>query len=231
MESVPRPVGDYIVALTEEFAPSLAETALIIVDLQYATASWEAGLGRICRDDGRTDQVQWRLDRVDQLVIPNVRRLLAAARASGMNVLYITTGAQTRDFRDVPVHYRSTLRMANNRRGTHEHEIRDEVAPREDEIVINKTTISAFGSSGIGATLRALGVEYAVFCGVSTNTCVDATARDAAERGYRSIVVSDACSAAQIGYHEAALVNFQRLFGRVETTAGVLDLLGLTARR
>jgi nicotinamidase-related amidase len=156
------------------------------------------------------------------VVIPNLRRLITVVRQRGLRVIYVTSGATVPDFSDLAVHFRRTAMATNNRVGTREHEIRDEVRPEPGDIVINKSSVSAMHSSNLDSVLRANGIECVLFAGVSTNTCVDTTARDAAERGYKAMLVADCCSAAKPEYHEGALVNFQRLFGRAEDAADII---------
>jgi nicotinamidase-related amidase len=55
---------------------------------------------------------------------------------------------------------------------------------------------------------------------------VEGTARDAADRGFRCVLVEDGCGAASPALHDAACHNFQRLLGRVESSARVLAELG-----
>ena len=90
------------------------------------------------------------------------------------------------------------------------------------EPVLNKTTMSAFHSSGFERLLRAWGVELLLFTGISTNSCVQGTARDAADRGFSCVLVEDACGAASQALHDAACTNFARLLGRVASTTEVL---------
>jgi len=87
---------------------------------------------------------------------------------------------------------------------------------------VTKLSASAFTSSSIDALLRNLEVESIIFTGVSTSQCVDLTARDAADRGYRCVVVADAVAEDRPDYHEWTLEQFRRLFGRVATTDEVL---------
>ncbi len=228
-EAFDRPHADYITDFTLDFKPDPARTALIIVDMQYATGSRHHGLGRQLAEAGRLEEARWRFDRIENLVVPNIRRLLAFFRARGLPVIYLVIGAEREDFSDMPAHMRPLARSTNNRVGTREHEILDEIKPAPGELVFRKTTISAFTSTGLDTALRALGVTDLVFVGISTNMCVDTTARDAADRGYRCILVADACAAAKEEYHRFALLNFQRLFGRVATTAELLAELGAPA--
>ncbi len=221
-EAFQRPLGDYITDFTTDFRLDPARTALVVVDMQYATGSRHHGLGRRLMETGRFEEARWRFDRIENIVVPNIRRLLAFFRGKGLPVVYLVIGAEREDFSDMPAHMRALARSTNNRVGTREHEILDEVKPAPGDLVFRKTTISAFTSTGLDTALRALGVTDLVFVGISTNMCVDTTARDAADRGYRCLLVEDACAAAKEEYHRFALLNFQRLFGRVARTDEVL---------
>ena len=72
---------------------------------------------------------------------------------------------------------------------------------------------------GFERLLRSWGMEQILFTGVSTNSCVEGTARDAADRGYRCLLVEDGCGAASQRLHDASCENFQRLLGRVAPSA------------
>src|SRR5205823_10857093 len=126
------------------------------------------------------------------------------------------------DFSDLLPHMRGMAERVGNTRGRREHEILDQLAPAPGEPVINKTTMSAFHSSGFERLVRTWGVEQLAFAGVSTNSCVEGTARDAADRGFRCLLVEDGCGAASQRLHDAACENFQRLLGRVAASAVVV---------
>lgn len=195
------------------------KTALLIVDMQYASASRLAGLGRemTFKDSKNLD---WRFERIENLVIPNIQRLLTFFRRNKMPVIYVVIRSQRKDYSDMPLHMRSRARGGPE---TREAEILDELRPEPTDLVLSKTTISAFTSTNLDTSLKALGVEYLVFTGVSTNVCVDTTARDAADRGYRCVVLDDACAAIyEKKYHNFALSLFGERFGRVENTANIL---------
>jgi nicotinamidase-related amidase len=135
------------------------------------------------------------------------------------------------DYSDAPPHMVQLFKTTNNRKGQLEHEIIEEVKPLPGEPVLNKTTAGAFTSTGIDALLRTLGVECVLFAGVSTNMCVGTTARDAADHGYRCLIIEDCCGAAQNEYHRWEIVTFQRLFGRVETSEAVMAEIRRNLRR
>jgi nicotinamidase-related amidase len=215
---------DYIRAFTVERGPDPARSALVLVDLQYATGSRHGALGRRLKAEGSGTADQ-RFERIERLVVPNARRLLEAWRAAGRRVLFVTVGATLPDCSDAPPHMRKLFLALENYAGSREHEILDELKPLRGEAVVNKTSNGAFATSGIDSVLRAWNCDQLYLLGVSTNMCVDTTAREAADRGYAVTLVEDACATTQPLLHEAAMINFQRLFGRVRSTAQVLQEL------
>ena len=217
-----RPTNDYITDLNVPFEIDPARAALIVVDMQNATGSRKAGLGKRLAQAGQLNAVaRERFDRIEKVVVPNVVKALAFFREQHLRVIYLTYGSETDDYSDAPPHLVRLFKSTNNRKGQLEHEIVEEVKPSPGEPVINKTTVSAFTSTGFDSLLRTMGIEYLVFAGVSTNMCVGTTARDAADRGYRCLLIEDCCGAAQNEYHRWEIVNFQRLFGRVESLDNV----------
>lgn len=126
------------------------------------------------------------------------------------------------DFSDMLPHRILFAKSVNNRVGQREHEILDEIKPLPGELVINKRTSSAFNSSPIDAVLRTMKIEYCLFSGVSTQMCVESTGRDASDRGYKGVIIDDACATHDEESHRGSLATFGRGFGRVCTTAEVI---------
>ncbi|AZM75329.1 isochorismatase family protein [Streptomyces sp. KPB2] len=75
--------------------------------------------------------------------------------------------------------------------GTEGWQVVPELAPREGEPVVDKTTPDSFLGTGLDETLRALGVTEVIVTGFATEVCVDTTARQALSRGYDLVVVAD----------------------------------------
>ena len=215
---------DYIRAFTVERKPDPARSALVIIDMQYATGSRQGALGRRLKAQ-RSATADYRFERIERCVLPNARRLLDAWRAARRRVLFVTIGATLPDCSDAPPHMRKLFLELENYAGSREHEIIDELKPVQGEAVVNKTSNGAFATSGIDSVLRAWNCDQLYLLGVSTNMCVDTTAREAADRGYAVTLVEDACGTTQPMLHEAAMINFQRLFGRVRSTEQVLKEL------
>ncbi len=219
---------DYIRAFMAERPVNFERAILVVVDMQYATGSRQGALGRRLQRQG-SDVADYRFERIERFVVPNTRRLLDAFHGGGGAVLYLTIGAMQRDASDAPPHLRKFFLELENYEGSREHEIIDELKPQAGDVVINKTSVGAFASTGIDSVLRAMGRDQLYMVGVSTNMCVESTAREAADRGYAVTLVDDACGTIQPEYHDMTMTNFQRLFGRALTTEQVLDELGLDA--
>ena len=216
---------DYAHQFNPGFVLDPRTVALVVVDMQYASGSRDHGLGRSLKARGQEALGAYRFDRIERTVVPTIRRLLAFFRARGLRLVYLTVGSELPDYSDLLPHMRAFAESAGNTRGNHEHEILDALAPRPGEAVLNKTTMSAFHSSGFERLVRAWGVEQLVFTGISTNSYVEGTARDAVDRGFRGLLVDDGCGAASQSLHDATCANFARLLGRVASSAQVLTEL------
>jgi nicotinamidase-related amidase len=209
--------ADYIRAFMPERPVQPSRAALVIIDMQYATGSRVGGLGRKLKAEG-SSVGDYRFNRIEQSVLPCTLRLREHFSRSNLPVLHVTLGAANPDGSDAPIHLRKLLVEFNNVVGSREHEILDELKPRPGEHVLRKTTIGAFASTNIDSLLRALGAEQLYLAGVSTNMCVETTAREAADRGYLVTLVEDACGTTHEDLHHVTMRNFQRLFGRVRST-------------
>jgi len=215
------PASDYIQDYMTVRAADLTSAALVIVDMQYATGHRTGALGRRMTAEG-SDLTDYRFDRIERQVVPNILRLAPIFRSGGGEVVYITQGAERPDCADAPPHMQKFYAMVGNHVGSHEHEIIDELKPEPMDFVINKRSIGAFASTGIDHLLRSLKREQLYMTGISTNMCVETTAREAADRGYAVTIVEDACATSHADLHAATMKNFRRLFGRVRSTEEVV---------
>lgn len=183
----------------EPFRPG--ETALLLVDMQRI---WlEPGLDPSHPERG-PDHYFYRETR--DRTIPNQVRLLAAARASGVEVLHTIIRSLTEDGRDrsldhklTPIHVPPSLPEAMPPPA---------LMPAGDEILLPKTSSGVFNSTNIDYLLRNLGISHLVVAGVLTDQCVDMTVRDGADRGFLVTCVADACAAPTLERHETALKAF-----------------------
>jgi nicotinamidase-related amidase len=214
-----------------EFELDPRRTGLLVVDMQYVDAHRDHGLGKSLKQS-HPEVWSYYFDRVETLVVPNVARLLAAFRAGGLRVVHLTLGPVLPDGADMVALRRDDRPEAMDalfhHQGTFEHRILEELSPLDGELVINKTSRSAFNSTAIERVLRNLGLDALVVCGVTTSSCVDTTARDAADRGFKTVIVEDAAAELDEPSHDAALRQFAVRWGRVWTTSETLAMLSAT---
>jgi len=207
------------------------KSALLIIDMQYATGSRQGALGRKLQAEG-SSLGDYRFGRIENVALPNIQRLRSLFTQIHRPVLHVTVGAAHADGLDAPVHMRKLFVEFKNFVGSRDHEILDELTPAPGEHVLRKTTIGAFASTNIDSLLRALGCEQLYMVGISTNMCVETTAREAADRGYLVSLVEDACATTHEELHQVTMRNFQRLFGRVCTSgAAMAELQGAAGQQ
>lgn len=111
--------------------------------------------------------------------------------------------------------------------GTWDTDIYEELKPliREDELVIEKHGWCAFEGTPLERYLNLLGVDTLIVCGFLTDFCVESTVREASDKGFFTIVASDACAAASREDHELALARFDRLIGPVIPTDRLVNTI------
>ncbi len=185
-----------------------AATALLLIDVQKGIFHPDAEAGRphfyrTARDTA----------------VPNMARLLAAARAAGAEVIYTVIQSLTQDGRDRSLDYKQT--SFHFPPGSGEAEVCDEVAPAPDEIILPKTSSSLFNSTIFEYLLRNIGLDTVVVTGFLTDQCIDHTIRDGADRGFRMVCPRDACTTDSRERHETALAAFKG-YCRMTDTAQLL---------
>ncbi|MFK7887215.1 MAG: cysteine hydrolase family protein [Gammaproteobacteria bacterium] len=201
-------------------------TALVVVDMQNATGNRHMGLGKLLADDGRAQNSEYRFDRIENVVTPNIARLADACRRRNVRVIYVTYGANLPDASDVPAHMKPIVLATNNIAGQPEHNIVDALTPHAGELVLNKTTQGAFRSTAIETHLRAMGIKTIMTVGVSTNNCVAMTAMEACDAQFGVVMVSDGTGTDSEEMQDATLNMLRRLWSRVMTTDEVIAELG-----
>ncbi len=90
-------------------------------------------------------------------------------------------------------------------RGEPGHEIVPELAPIDGEPVIDKSGKGAFYATDLEAILRSRGIEVLLVAGVTTEVCVHTTVREANDRGFRCVVLSDCCGSYFPEFHQVAV--------------------------
>ena len=101
------------------------------------------------------------------------------------------------------------------------------VDPASD-FVVDKSRYSAFapGSSRLEPLLSGMDRKHLIIGGAATNVCVESTARDAMQRGYRVTVLADAATAFDSLVHEVSLLNIKLFFGDTRSVNGLIREMG-----
>jgi len=210
------------------FSFEAATTALLIVDMQYDFVADEGACG-----GGHVDL------KALQACVPRVRAVLDAARGHGMTIAHTRYGFKP-DLCNLPQAVREQSRDAGGEygapgpmgriltEGEPGFQILPELTPADGEIVVNKPTFGAFGSTDLHDQFQARGVTHLWICGVTTQCCVEGTIREAVDLGYYVMTLEDCCGAFKREWHEGTMRTMQsegHLFGWVGTSQALLAAL------
>lgn len=203
------------------------KTALIIIDMQRDFLL-PGGFGESLGND------------VGQLlaVVPPLQSLIEAARAAGILVIHTREGHEP-DLSDCPP-AKLNRGLPSKRigdpgkygriliRGEYGHDIIDELAPIEGEIVIDKPGKGAFYATELQDILVGAGITQLLMTGVTTEVCVHTTTREANDRGYECLVVSDCVGSYFPDFQKIGLEMIAAqggIFGWVADSATVIPAL------
>lgn len=146
--------------------------------------------------------------------LASTERLLAAARAAGIPVLF-TNVEYAPGGADGGVFYRKVPALKAFERGSPLGAFPETLQPADGEPVITKHYASAFFGTDLASTLTAMGVDTLLITGLSTSGCVRASALDACQHGFLPFVVRDACGDRHSAPHEASLFDLQAKYAEV----------------
>lgn len=110
-------------------------------------------------------------------------------------------------------------------RGSAGHDIIPELAPIAGEIVVDKPGKGAFYGTDLETILRARGITHLVVTGVTTEVCVLSTAKEANDRGFDCLVLSDCTGSYFPDFHRCALDMVKAQSGIVGWVGTSTDLI------
>jgi len=216
-----------VIAEPEAIDLDWSRTALAIIDMQRDFME-PGGFGEALGND---------VGRLASAVLP-IGSLLAAAREMGLLVIHTREG-HLPDLSDAPAakieRGAPSLRIGDPGpmgriliRGEAGHDIIPELYPLPGEVVIDKPGKGAFYATDLGDILKTHGIQNLLVCGVTTEVCVNTTVREANDRGYRCVVISDGCASYFPEFHEMGLKMIKAqggIFGWVADSAAVLNAM------
>jgi nicotinamidase-related amidase len=219
-------VGDYHSAFVEnprrEELLEARDVALVCIDVQYLDAAPGYGVFRHLDPEAELPESEkYYFERLNQVVLPNMAYLQQMFRSARLEVMHCRICALTQDGRDRSAGHKRLKLLATP--GSKEAEFMPQVAPKDDEIVLDKTASGVFSSTNFHYVLRNLGVRLLYLTGVYTNECVETAARDACDLGYFVTVVDDACATVTPRLHESSLHCLRDRYARIATTEEVIE--------
>jgi biuret amidohydrolase len=211
----------------------LERAALVIIDMQRDFLE-PGGFGAALGND---------VTRLRAAVAP-CQDVLAAVRPLGLLVIHTREGHRP-DLSDAPPHKvergdpknRIGARGPMGRilvRGEPGHDIIAELYPLQDEPVIDKPGKGAFYQTDLELMLRNRGIDTLFVAGVTTEVCVNTTVREANDRGFRCVVLSDCCASYFPEFHQAGLAMIKAqggIFGSVAGSQSLLDAIEVASDR
>ncbi|WAJ43842.1 cysteine hydrolase [Mycobacterium sp. Aquia_216] len=190
-----------------------AHTAIIAQECQGAVIGPHAGLAALAEEARRE-------------ALPNVVRLLPAARAAGVHVVHCLVqrrpdGLGSNDNAKVFTMSRGAVDIAP---GTPGAEVLPELGPEPRDLVLRRWHgVGPMGGTDLDAVLRNLGVSTVVVVGVSLNVAIPNVVMDAVNAAYRVVVPRDAVAGIPTEYGAAMIANTLSLLATITTTDDLLQ--------
>jgi len=209
LDRIPQAVGDFPI--------DPARLALVVVDMQYYVAHPKYGVLRnYIQSD--PEAAKYYSDRIS-VVVSNCAKLLDFFRKKKMRVFFACFGASLLDGADLhPLRQMRLKEVPAFTTEDFEFKVLKELKPQKGELVIHKSTRSAFSGTSLDHRMRMAGIDTIVTVGTATDVCVGSTARAAWDQGYKVIMIDDATATFTPEDQKYTMRNWAAFFGKVMDT-------------
>lgn len=229
LKPVKDPLKEYYHNLVDEKSEERREIldhhsiALLVIDLQYLDAARGYGVFKDITSSGIPfDHQEYYFNTLENRVLPNVQRLINLFRKKNMEIIHTRIQCLTQDGRDRSNGHKRLKLLAPP--GSKEAEFLPQVAPQDNEIVINKTASGVFSSTNLNFVLQNLNINELIVAGVYTNECVETTVRDACDLGYLVTLVEDACTTVTPELHQGTINSLKDRYSSIQNTEDIIKL-------
>ena len=205
-----------------DLALAADETALLSIDVQNTYMS---------PSDNPAEQARWAPfhARMNEIVIPTTAKLQNSFRQHGMDVLHARIACLLENGKDRSLSQKKPgwnyLLLPKDREDS---QIVAELAPREGEIVVTKTTDSALTGTNLRLILHNMGIKNVVLTGIFTDQCISSTVRSLADESFNVILVEDCCAAGTDELHRKELEILNMIYCHVISSKELMDLMGIS---
>ncbi len=177
------------------------DTALVIVDVQNDFADENGSFSKLGKD----------ISYIQKMVL-NLQKVIERARENGIYIIFIKS------------YYSRRYWSSENpicQEGTWGAELY-KLKPKENDAILSKHTNDGFFDTELHSILKEKGIKNLLFAGVTTNVCVDTTARGGVARRYNVTILEDCVASEDQELHRTCLKNFKTNFGDVKKSDEVI---------